>query len=269
MTQRDTWEHLDTIRAQIAGNDRIVLCLDFDGTLVPIVDDPDAATIDADTRGLLERIATENQVQVAVVSGRALEDVRTRVGIEGITYAGNHGLELQEDSGTWVHPVVEDVRPCLARAIDELESDLATIPGAFVEDKFATATVHFRQVPSARTPDVRDRVRERIAPVDELRLETGKAVLQIRPRIDWDKGDAIRRIVDPPAPGTTTIYIGDDRTDADGFDGVRTLGGEGITIAVGDADLPADFGLSSTADVHRWLEWFARTTGAVNTDLSV
>ena len=269
MTQLHAWDESDTIHNRIARNDRVALVLDFDGTLVSIVDQPEEAVLDPSVRNLLDRITTVSHVEVAIVSGRALQDITARIDLASIAYAGNHGLEVSIHDQTWIHPAVARVRDQLVSVIGSIETYLADIPGAIVEDKHATVSVHFRQTPTEYVPDVQDVVTSHVAAEPDLRLGTGKAVLQIRPDVQWDKGDAIRRLVGSSAEETATVFIGDDVTDTDGFNAVETLDGDGITISVGNRDLPAEFYLINPAGVHRWLGWFASVVGAINTDVSV
>src|SRR5687767_13130078 len=126
---------------------RLVLLLDFDGTLAPIVDDPAQAAIPPETRTELERLMGMAGVTVAVVSGRGLGDVRGRAAIPGIAYAGNHGMEIDGPGLHRTHPEALDARPALDLARVGLEGALDGVPGAWVEDKLLTLSIHFRLTP--------------------------------------------------------------------------------------------------------------------------
>lgn len=90
----------------IGYNHKLALLLDYDGTLAPIAPHPDLATLPHETRSVLQRLSNLSDVYIAVISGRAVENVKNMVGIEGITYAGNHGLEiLHPDGSKFVHPM--------------------------------------------------------------------------------------------------------------------------------------------------------------------
>jgi trehalose 6-phosphate synthase/phosphatase len=85
---------------------KLALLLDYDGTLAPIAPHPDLATLPQETRNVLQRLSNINDVYIAIISGRGVENVKEMVGIEGITYAGNHGLEiLHPDGSKFVHPM--------------------------------------------------------------------------------------------------------------------------------------------------------------------
>ena len=121
---------------------RLVLLLDFDGTLAPIVERPEMAGMPDATRRALERLMAMPGVEVAVVSGRGLADVRDRAAIPGIAYAGNHGMEIHGPGVERIHPEAEAARPLLEEARRRVESAIGGVPGAWVEDKQLTLSVH-------------------------------------------------------------------------------------------------------------------------------
>ncbi|HEX8691726.1 MAG TPA: trehalose-phosphatase [Longimicrobium sp.] len=212
---------------------RLVLLLDFDGTLAPIVDRPELAAMPGATRRALERLMAMPGVEVAVVSGRGLADVRERAAIPGIAYAGNHGMEIHGPGVDRVHPEAAAARPRLEEAVRRLAPLVAQVPGAFVEDKELTLSVHFRLAPRERLGALTQAVAGTAALLG-LRMTTGKQVLEVRPPVDWDKGRAVLFLLDqmrPPA-GAAVLYLGDDRTDEDAFRALRDRGsGEGVLVA--------------------------------------
>ena len=212
---------------------RLVLLLDFDGTLAPIVDRPELAAMPDATRAALDRLRARDGVEAAVVSGRGLADVRERAAIAGIAYAGNHGMEIHGPGIDRVHPQAAAARPWLERAAAMLEPAVARIPGAFVEDKELTLSVHFRLSPPERVQELTQAVAMAVAMNPGLKMTTGKAVLEVRPAVDWDKGKAVLFLVEqmrPPA-GAPVLYLGDDRTDEDAFKVLSERGlGEGIVV---------------------------------------
>ncbi|HYJ79723.1 MAG TPA: trehalose-phosphatase [Longimicrobiaceae bacterium] len=225
---------------------RLVLLLDFDGTLAPIVPHPDDAAIPPATRAALERLRSFAGVEAAVVSGRGLADVRLRAGIPGVAYAGNHGMEMQGAGFERVHPQAAAARPLLEAVARRIEPELAAVPGAFLEDKELTLSVHFRRAPAEREPEVRRIVAAAVAGVGGVKVTEGKMVLEVRPRVEWDKGKAVLFLLDqlrPPA-GTPVLYLGDDRTDEDAFRALRQRGGGGEGVLVAE-EPPADTAASS------------------------
>lgn len=234
-------------------DDGLLLGVDFDGTLAPIVEEPTDAAITDRARAALEELSEHPHVAVAVVSGRELSDLAERVGVDGVVYAGNHGLELREGDSTNVHPLAVDQRREIDVLCERLEERLDGIEGAEVEDKGVTATVHFRKADDA----------ERVARLTEgvvseaeaeLHVSTGKCVREIRPAVDWDKGAAMRLLVERSPAGYRPLYVGDDTTDEDAF---RALRPEGIGIRVGSAtgsDTDAAYQLPDQEAVPELLE---------------
>jgi trehalose 6-phosphate phosphatase len=233
-----------------AGAERLALCLDFDGTLAPVVEDPDAATMPARTGAALRELADDSDVDLAVVSGRGLEDLRDRVDVD-CALAGNHGLEIGRGGDRWTHPEV-DPAP-LDRIVDELLERVADVEGCHVEDKHLTATVHVRRADVGRE-DVRPLVRSAVADAPGVEVVDGRQIVEVRPSVDWDKGDAVRELVEDDA---VAIYLGDDTTDEDAFRALEDLPGGGVGVLVGDRPSAAEFRVHDVDGVRAFLEWLA------------
>jgi trehalose 6-phosphate phosphatase len=233
---------------------RLVLLLDFDGTLAPIVERPELAAMPGATRDALERLRARPGVQVAIVSGRGMADTRARAALQGVAYAGNHGMEIEGAGMYRVHPQALVARPELEAVLEALALALDPIPGAFVEDKGLTLSVHYRQTPEVDHGRVRDAVTAATdGRAETLRVTEGKMVLEVRPRVEWNKGRAVEFLLDHmrPPPGAPVLYLGDDRTDEDAFRELAETGrGEGVIVA---DPVPADTAalsyLASTAEV--------------------
>lgn len=214
----------------------LVVLLDFDGTLAPIVERPELAGMPPATRAAVESLRRLPGVELAVVSGRELADVRDRAGLEGMLYAGNHGMEIDGPGVRRTHEEAAAARPQLEEVVSRLGPELTEITGALLEDKGLTLTVHYRRVDEADAARLRELVRAAVRPLPELRITEGKKVLEVRPRVEWDKGRAVEFLLDhfaPPA-GTPVLYLGDDRTDEDAFRAVRVWqggGGDGVIVA--------------------------------------
>jgi trehalose 6-phosphate phosphatase len=247
---------LAALRPRLDRSRRLHVCLDFDGTLAPITDAPGDARMLASARRPLERLCRAPAVEVSVVSGRALSDVADRVDLPGACYAGNHGFEIRVDGETERHPEAKARRPALEAAVAELRTRLATVPGARVEDKGATATVHYRETPDDDVGTVRAAVEsaaESAAP-DGLRVTEGKQVLELRPAVDCDKGVAVDRLA-ADDPGTLLMYVGDDRTDEAAFERVAP---DGVGVLIGDReDTAATRAVPDPESVAALLEWLA------------
>lgn len=211
----------------------MLVALDFDGTLAPIVERPEDARLLDGLDEPLRRLAARDDTIAAIVSGRGLADVRERVRLDGVYYAGNHGFEIEGPGLVRVHRAAEAARPALEECVRGLESALAGEPGIQVEDKRWTLSVHYRR---AEHDGAEVRVRAAVYEICRrpgLRVTEGKKVLEVRPDVAWDKGRATRFLLDSLADDAPlpAIFIGDDRTDEDAFAVVRELGGG---IVVGD-----------------------------------
>jgi trehalose 6-phosphate synthase len=250
------WGRGDDVRDRLADADGVLACLDFDGTLAEIVADPEDATILSAARDALRALADAPDTSVAVVSGRALADVRQRVGVDGVAYAGNHGLELFDGERTEVHPDAADAHPTIADLCDDLRCALADVDGVVVEDKRLTATVHYRQVDDARVEDVKATVRDAAANADGVRVTEGKQILELRPDVDWDKGRAVGWLRDQYDDDPAVVYLGDDATDEDAF---GALGDRDLAVKVGPSTEPtaADYSVADPGEAAAFLDWLA------------
>lgn len=230
---------------------RLFVALDFDGTLAPIVARPGLARLPEATRTALRALAGRADVAVAVVSGRALSDLRLKVGLERAAYAGNHGLEMSAGAWRWTHPGVRGRRKAMRRAAEAAEALCRLAPGAWVETKGATFSLHVRAVKDPRAEArLRSGLRAAVRRVGGLALRTGKRVYEVRPSVAWDKGRAVELLRRRLAPGGACVYIGDDATDEDAF---RRLKGKALTVKVGPGRTAAACRVSGPAGVRRLL----------------
>jgi trehalose-phosphatase len=224
--------------------------LDYDGTLTPIAEQPELATLSDDARRILERAASAPELNVVIVSGRALADVRAKVGVPDLTYIGEHGYEI-EGPGLSCRHAAPDIDVHLDEAVRELEQ--LGVPGALIERKQVSVAYHVRGVSEALQASALRRA-EAVLRRCKLAPLAGKRVLEGRPRLAWDKGQAVlwvlqhRHGTDWPAR-VRVLYCGDDVTDESAF---RSLAGIGRSILVGPAageDSAADLFLPGPDDV--------------------
>ena len=232
------------------------LFLDFDGTLVPIAADPSIPQLDGTTTELLRRLSRKPSCVVSIISGRAIDDLYQRIGLDGLIYAGNHGLEIRGRDIEFVDSQAAGLRESLGQLSASLAAKLRSISGAFVEYKGLTASVHFRQVATGDLEHLADAVKHEVA-MDSasFRLNAGRKVLEIVPRTSWHKGAAARWINRHlHLSEHLSIYLGDDATDEDAF---RTLT-QAVTVKVGGSSLNgAKFQLPDPPAVHEFLAWMA------------
>jgi alpha,alpha-trehalase len=239
----------------VVGGRKPFVCLDFDGTLSEIVSDPDAARLVDGAGKALENLAA--QCPVAILSGRDLADVRERVGLPGIWYAGSHGFELTGPDGTYHHNDAADAAvPVLGHAASEVRDELTQIPGILVEHKRYAVAIHYRNVAPEHVGKIIATV-HRHGKRHGLRVTGGRKVIELRPDIDWDKGTALAWIRDRinQTGRVLPIYVGDDLTDEDAFDVVRH-DGVGVVVrhdADGGRPTAAQFTLNDPDEVREFL----------------
>lgn len=237
------------------GDRRLAVFLDYDGTLSPIVENPADAVLSESMRRAVSELA--DVTPVAVISGRDLNDVRERVDVEGIAYAGSHGFDILGPEGADLTlEKGEEFVPALDRAEEELRRRLRRIDGAHLERKRYSLAVHYRQVAERDVPTVQKHVDQVLAGISELHKTHGKKVFDLQPDIDWNKGKAVDWLLeelDLGGPDTIPMYIGDDVTDEDAF---RALEGRGITVAVQEEPAPtaAEYRLREPDEVEQFLE---------------
>ena len=203
---------------------RTALFFDVDGVLAPIVERPEDARVPDETRDVLARLR-ERYGLVACVTGRPSDVARRIVGVDSLTYVGEHGLELEPAAREWA---------------TRIHGFAAEVPWADTETKPLSVAFHYRTAPD---PDL---AREQLEPVAVAALDLGfrtrwgRMVLEVLPAVDASKGTAVRRLLEESGLGRA-LYAGDDTTDLDGF---RALDGleAAARIAVVSAEGPPELG---------------------------
>lgn len=243
----------------------VLLLCDYDGTLTPIVDRPELADLPQTTRQLLQTLARDRRFTVGIISGRALSDIKRRVGLGGLIYAGNHGLEIEGPTVSLVNPVAEEMRPVFRIMHQILSKALAPVRGAHVEDKGLTLSVHYRMVEEGKSAEVKnifERVVGTARSLGKVKTTSGKKVYEVRPAVDWDKGRAIALLLyrygrHKASDDLLAIFLGDDLTDEDGFKVINKW--EGISIFVGEesGDSAARYYLKCPKEVEQFLSFLA------------
>ena len=200
---------------------------------------------------------------VAIVSGRFREDVENLVKIKGLFYAGSHGFDILGPDFSLVQPKAKEVIPIVSRIIERLKVQFGDIPGVLIEEKKFSTAVHYRLVKDKQyIPQIEKSVKKIVAEYDSLRLMSGKMVFEILPNIDWNKGKAIRWIMQALKiewNDASVVYIGDDTTDEYAFRAIRTRG-TGILVSEKLKESSSDFHLSTPDDVKKLFERIIETS---------
>jgi alpha,alpha-trehalase len=241
-------EHVQDIAGR---GDRVAVFLDYDGTLTPIVSQPEDAWLSASMRQMLRELAA--RVPVAILSGRDLDDVRRRVDLDGIVYAGSHGFDIAGPG--FRREFGAEYLADLDTAERELHEPLDEISGAQLERKRFSIAAHYRNVNENDVPTLTQAVEAVAARHRELRRIDGKKVYELLPDIEWDKGKAVMWLLEALAlerENIRPIYIGDDSTDENAF---RAIDQRGVGVLVSDQSQPtaAIYSLKDPTEVERFL----------------
>lgn len=209
-----------TTFASVLKTERLGLVTDMDGTISHISDTPEATVVTPRNRQLLGTMVLMLPL-VAAISGRSARDLQARVAIPGMVYIGNHGLERWQNGGRVMNEHVREYRKALVSALDELRPRLRV--GMWIEDKYATASLHYRLTPK---PDL---AAQELEPLVKdicnrygLKANVGRRLFEIRPPIEANKGTALAELIEENHLDGV-IYIGDDLTDIDAMKTAQRL----------------------------------------------
>lgn len=256
----DALESWGEIEAVLEGREPAVF-LDYDGTLTPIVENPEDAVLAPEMRERIRVLA--DRCLVAVVSGRDVGFVVEQVDLDSVLYLGSHGFDVVVPEGRELQQErlgeFEGFLGTLEEAEAEITEAVAAIAGARVERKKYAIAVHYRQVAEEDVPAVEEAVDDVLERHGELRKTGGKKVFELRPDIDWDKGRALKWVLEVLGMDDdryVPVYVGDDLTDEDAFAVVR---GSGLAVVVGadDRSTLARFRVSDTDGAGEVLERLA------------
>jgi len=255
------------IKKRAGKSSSVFLVLDYDGTLSPIASRPDKAKLPAETKTLLIKLRTNPFFTLAIISGRSLKEIRNIVGIPGLIYAGNHGLELKGTNIRYVNKDAISEREILHRLYEELRGELCVMGGVAVEDKGLTLTIHYRLLDDKDRDRFHAAVKALLDPwvaKKKIKVTRGKMIYEARPAVNWNKGSTVKWLLGQKEifkEKALTICLGDDHTDEDMF---KAVGSKGITACVG-RDNPfskAGYYLEDTAEVAKFLEKLTGLTGS-------
>ncbi|BBM97831.1 trehalose 6-phosphate phosphatase [Marchantia polymorpha subsp. ruderalis] len=272
-------EMFDELMEEAAGK-QIVVFLDYDGTLSPIVEDPDRAYMSDLMRATVKEVATH--FPTAIISGRGREKVYDFVQLAELYYAGSHGMDIMgpaegcngfKATGTrakdkkgnevvFFQPASKFL-PMMDEVCKLLEDKAQSIPGAKIEHNKYCVTIHFRRVKEECWGPLAEQVEIVLKSYPELQLTLGRKVLEIRPAIEWDKGKAVEFLlkslgledVDDVLP----VYLGDDRTDEDAFMALNDRGKAfSILVSTVAKSTNALYSLRDPSEVMTFLQTLVR-----------
>jgi trehalose-phosphatase len=255
------FENWESFTSEVVAASHILLLSDYDGTLTPIVDRPQDAVLSNSMKTKLRTLVNHASFSIGIISGRSLREIKDMVGIEGIHYAGNHGLEIDGPSLSYINPQAQKAQMKVKDIAHQLIETLGDIDGVIIEDKHFSLSVHYRLVEKRYVQQVVDIFQQITSPeVDNgnIRISYGKKVLEVRPPVDWHKGKAAETIIKEIEHPTSSkvkviIYLGDDSTDEDAFKTIRRLYGWSIFVGSPGSSSEAEYFLESVPEVETFL----------------
>jgi len=235
-------------------NHQILTFLDFDGTLTPIVDNPEDAILSENMFSTLCALA--KICPTGIISGRDLQDVMHKANLDQLYYAGSHGYEIRGPNN--LHHEYEKARellPVLEKAESKLHQELEDVKDITIERKRYAIAVHFRQAGDGAENKIKQIAEEITQDMEGLKVEGGKKIVEVLPDLNWHKGKALNYLVEHITSSdqkTYCLYLGDDLTDEDAFAAIEN----GVGVLVGDHKhhTAADYGLDTVSEVEHFLQ---------------
>ncbi|XP_058225642.1 probable trehalose-phosphate phosphatase C isoform X1 [Rhododendron vialii] len=268
----DAFKHM----MSIAKGRKMVVFLDYDGTLSDIVENPEKAFMTNKMRMAVREVAS--CFPTAIISGRSRDKVYDFVELDGVYYAGSHGLDIaapvqsmtngdpkhqtsvadREGNEVVIFQPAIKYLPAIHKILCVLSEKTRSIRGVVIENNKFCISVHYRQVRDEDFCTLEKLVNYILEEYKEFRMSKGKKVLEIRPDMEWDKGHALNYLLDTLGLGASSdvlpIYIGDDRTDEDAFKAIRNRGdGYPIVVSSTPKDTMALFSLRNPSEVNKFL----------------
>jgi len=229
-------DHFNRIERELEGK-QVGLFFDYDGTLTPIVDRPERAVLTSEMRRLLHEVG--GLCATAIISGRAVGELMDLVRVDDLYYAGSHGFEIIGPKGSGIrHEFGGEFVPAIESTHADLCAQLDAVDGVIIENKRYSLSLHYRLVPEGLVSMIDRTLEHVLARHPTLRRTDGKKVFEVRPKLDWNKGEAVQlimRLLGLNATDAIPIYIGDDTTDEDAF---QSIAGSGIGVLVADETQP-------------------------------
>jgi trehalose 6-phosphate phosphatase len=234
---RYLFEDFPTISNLVSARGAFLL-LDYDGTLVEMAPTPELATMDETRRGMLRQLSRCPRCQVAIISGRDLNELKTMVGVDNIFYSGSHGLELEGPCVSYRHNVRPEYMATLHKTVNHITGLLRDFKGVIIERKEFSLCVHYRLCKPEQAGIVKHIVTEAITPLatdGDIKVLAGRKNIEILPPSDWNKGSITMLLLEEygkvhTGDGLLPVFLGDDVTDETAFESLK---GKGLTVFVG------------------------------------
>jgi len=250
-------DYIRTMEGWLKPEDQLVLLFDYDGTLAPLTES--LSVMPKDNEINIKKLAKNEKIFMVIFSGRELAEIKEHLKLDGVTYAGNHGLEVEyPDKKKFMIEMPKELLEKHKKLVEELKEKVV-LSGAWVEDKKISVTYHYKGVTDKLKQKLVDEAKSLIKAHGFQIIETPYA-LEGKPRVNWDKGEGVKMTLqkkfgDDWAKDRKIVYCGDDTTDEDAM---KVLKGIGKTFRV--SELPnlktyADFQIKTPEEVGYLLKW--------------
>ena len=236
---------------------RLAIFLDYDGTLTPIVRDPNGAVLSSETHKVIAKLGSI--FPVTILSGRDVGFLKRMVGLKNVIYAGSHGFDVS----FWDEKKIGKTRnwkeflPNLNLAEEFLRQELSGLAGVLVERKRFSIAVHYRRVTKSNQAVLKKRFNKIALQFPALKICFGKMILELLPNVDWNKGTTLLSLVEILDPKALPVFIGDDLTDEDAFRVIKDKGA-GILVGKSKRYTSARYSLRNHSEVRVFLEQLIR-----------
>lgn len=212
-------------------NNNILLSLDLDGTLAPIVKNPDEICIPNDTITLIKEL--KKTTKIAIISGRDLNDLKKRICFPVDYLCGSHGLEIEGNGINFLHHKAVESKKYIDKLFFRIKKEFQGHNGIYIEKKKFSFTFHYRNVDKEERKYLIKRFHDIFLSIEQfpIKIQKGKMVIEILPSVDWNKGNAIILIM-RHLKSFFPVYIGDDKTDEFAFLAIKDVG---LAIKVGSS----------------------------------
>jgi len=243
------------------------LIFDVDGTIAEIALTAEAVVVSPGCKKYLESLVNELPL-VAAISGRLISVLRNLVGVEGVIYNGNHGLERWNNGRVEIRPEAQSYVEKITAAIKELGPVLNPL-GVVFEDKGAGLVFHYRTLPNQE--EVKEKILREIRrseAAQPFNIDEARAVIELRPPLEISKGSTVKELVEGNNLAGA-VYLGDDVADIDAFNAIHSLSEgtefQGLAIGVVGEETPpnvaekADLILRGVSEVEEFLGWLDET----------
>lgn len=253
---------------------KTAIVTDVDGTISEIAPSPEKAVVTNTMQNELVKLK-EKFSMVAVISGRSVLNAREMVGVEGLLYVGNHGMEFLKDGKLSMHPQVEKYLPQIKKTGQKLKNgDLSCLDGLIFEDKGICYSIHYRLSNPSENP--REQILNTLHDDPEckgLKIAEGRQLVELRPPVSCDKGTILNNIIEEYGL-EKIIYLGDDITDVDAFNNLNKMESEGkikgASILVLSTEIPSyvkknsNFIVNDVDEVLKFFQWLSNEMNDYN-----